>query len=514
MIRYFNWTLESILISLSILRKIKKLLTTTIVFVLLTTTSFAGPIHDAADNGDLAGVQAELDKGADVNAKDNDGWTPLHIAASKNHREIVELLIAKGADVNATGESSSVFIWQGGFTPLHYVAVNGHKEILELLISEGADVNAKADNGLTPRDWAINRSHTKIANLLRTYGGKTSSIHFGVGDGDLAGVQALLDAGAEVNAKDENGWAPLHRAAYGGHEEIAELLISEGADVNAKDNSGYTPLDLAIRNERFETIDLLRTHGGKTVTIFVVVTNGDLAGVQAHLDAGVEVNAKDNGGWTALHYAAWHGRKEIVELLISKGADVNAKDNSGYTPLDRSTKRKHTEIADLLRTHGGKTGAIFVVVKNDDLTGVQALLDAGVDVNAKDENGWTALHYAIRHGQKEIAELLIDNDADVNAKNEFEETPLDFADGEIADFLRIHGGYSGGELAFMPLLVYSKDQLAIDGWVGLKYEVLYSSDLKEWQVLETVTLETSPQVYVDQTATKQSMRFYKLRLID
>ena len=68
--------------------------------------------------------------------------------------------------------------------------------------------------------------------------------------------------------------------------------------------------------------------------------------------------------------------------------------------------------------------------------------------------------------------------------------------------------------AFMPLLAYSNDQLAIDGWIGLKYEVLYSSDLKEWQVLETITLETSPQVYVDKTATEQPMRFYQLRLID
>ena len=124
------------------------------------------------------------------------------------------------------------------------------------------------------------------------------------------------------------------------------------------------------------------------------------------------------------------------------------------------------------------------------------------------------MSWAAYHGHKEIVELLIAKGADVNATNNFEDTPLDFADGEIADFLRIHGGFTGWDLVFMPLLVYSNDQLAIEGWVGLKYEVLYSSDLHDWQVLETITLETSPQVYVDKTATEQPMRFYQLRLVE
>ena len=87
----------------------KRTLLTLAVTTLLATSAFADPIHDAADNGDLAGVQAELDKGADVNAKDDIGWTPLHGAAFGGHKEIVELLIAKGAGVNATdvdGETS------------------------------------------------------------------------------------------------------------------------------------------------------------------------------------------------------------------------------------------------------------------------------------------------------------------------------------------------------------------------------------------------------------------------
>ena len=81
---------------------------------------------------------------------------------------------------------------------------------------------------------------------------------------------------------------------------------------------------------------------------------GDLAAVQAQLDAGVDVNAKDWLGGTALLEAAIKGHKEVVELLIAKGADVNAKDKKDFTPLDGAKNKPET--ADFLRKHGGKTG--------------------------------------------------------------------------------------------------------------------------------------------------------------
>ena len=121
------------------------------------------------------------------------------------------------------------------------------------------------------------------------------SIHQAAWTGNINVVKQYLAAGANVNAKGENGWIPLHMAALSGHKEIAELLINKGADVNAKE-------------------DFL--------------------------------------GRTPLHYA---GTKEMIELLIDNGADVNAKAN-GITPLDWAIQRDQTEIADLLRKHGGKTG--------------------------------------------------------------------------------------------------------------------------------------------------------------
>ena len=216
----------------------KHLLLTTIAAVLLVTTAFADPIHDAAKNGDLAGVQAELDKGVDVNAKNVDGETPLHWTASA-----------------------------------------GHKEIAELLIANGADVNAKNVDGQTPLDVAVDWFNDELADLLRKHGGKTSdwlsdwnkaeeSIHIAARVGHIEAVKQHLTAGTDVNAKDNNGWTPLHEVAWWGYTEIAELLIAEGADVNAKTNIGQTPLDAATHpdnpNDTAETADLLRKHGGRT----------------------------------------------------------------------------------------------------------------------------------------------------------------------------------------------------------------------------------------------------------
>ena len=202
-------------------------LLTTIAAVVLVGSVLADPIHDAAWGGDLAGVQAELDKGTDVNAKDALG-TPLHYAADLGHKEIVKLLIANDADVSAKTK------W--GQPPMQNAAPSGHKEIVELLIAKGADVNDADDGGWTPLHEAVDRGHKEIAELL-------------------------IAEDADVNAKDEDGITPLLRA-LSGQKEIVELLITKGADVNAKDDKGRTPLDRAVGYT--ETVTLLREHGGKT----------------------------------------------------------------------------------------------------------------------------------------------------------------------------------------------------------------------------------------------------------
>jgi len=117
----------------------------------------------------------------------------------------------------------------------------------------------------------------------------------------------------------------------------------------------------------------------------------NLESVKQAIADGANVKAKDERGWTALHFAQ---TKEIAELLIAKGADVNAWDQDGETPLDFANRVKRTEIAALLRKHGGKTSAglsIHVAATQGNIKAVKQHLAAGADVNAKNKHGETPL---------------------------------------------------------------------------------------------------------------------------
>ena len=98
------------------------------------------------------------------------------------------------------------------------------------------------------------------------------------------------------------------------------------------------------------------------IDIWQAARKGNIIAVEYHLDAGTDVNAKNEGGWTPLCYAVDKGHKEVVELLIVKGADVNAKNRGGGTPLHHAARKGHKEIAELL-------------------------IDKGADVNAKNGTG-------------------------------------------------------------------------------------------------------------------------------
>ena len=147
----------------------KHLLITTIAAVVLVGCGEGSRhlnLYEAAESGDIEAVKQHLADGSDIELKCTGcGSTALGHAAKNGHKEIAELLVENGADVSAKDED--------GWTPLFYPAGGGKKEVVEILISNGADVNATDDSGKTPLDVAIAREDPKIANLLRKHGGKS-----------------------------------------------------------------------------------------------------------------------------------------------------------------------------------------------------------------------------------------------------------------------------------------------------------------------------------------------------
>ena len=214
-----------------------------------------------------------------------------------------------------------------------------------------------------------------------------------------------------MNAPDNDGWTPLHRAAQEGHTEVIEALIDAGAKVNAQDNNGITPLHRAAIYGQTEVIEALITAGAKVnaqdnvcgrTPLHRTAIFGHTEIARALIAAGADVDAPNNYGSTPLHRAAQEGHTKVILALIDAGAEVNAQDNYGGTPLHRAAFYGHTTI-------------------------VQALIDAGAEVDAKDNRRRTPLHWAARIGQTTIARALIDAGANVHATNDEGWTPLRLA---------------------------------------------------------------------------------------
>jgi ankyrin repeat protein len=170
-------------------------------------------------------------------------------------------------------------------------------------------------------------------------------------------VEALIAAGADVNAKDKSGETPLHMAAVRGHQEISSLLIAQGANVNAKDERGLTPLHAAAWSGHKDTVALLIANGSEinakgedgVTPLHVSALSGSHKTMAFIINNGADINARNKDGMTPLHAAALTGQKEAVELLIDKGADINVKNNEGLTAMQMASQKGHQSIVELLR---------------------------------------------------------------------------------------------------------------------------------------------------------------------
>lgn len=214
--------------------------------------------------------------------------------------------------------------------------------------------------------------------LLQPFGG--TELHGAAARGLPEKAQQLSQAGADLEARNDRMFTPLHEALWNGHTDTARVLIAQGADVNARIPGplGWASLHIAVRFDLDDMIDLLLEKG----------------------DGITDVNSIAPGGRTPLHLAFDYNKLTVAAHLIGKGADINARTHRQTTPLS------------LL------AGALADERSPDEWAGSQResllklMLAKGADVNAKDDRGYTPLHYAVLNNSIRTAQVLIAHGAD------------------------------------------------------------------------------------------------------
>ncbi|HOI29532.1 MAG TPA: ankyrin repeat domain-containing protein [Melioribacteraceae bacterium] len=268
-------------------------------------------IFDAVIMNDSVAIENILaSKPFSINQKNNMGLTPLAYSVLVRNNRAAEILLKKGALVN-TGENNLRF-------PVHYANWNSDTELFELLLKYGAIIDTRAIGGATPLIHSSLNNNFEMSKFLIEKGAViniqcnalTSPLYFATFNNNLAYMEYLIKAGTEIDMPDFLYRTPLYIAVRDGYKKSAELLLSNGADISWRDNFKKRSL---------------------------------------------------------LHLAAIEGHAEIVSMLIEKGMNVNEKDESGFTPIDYAYKYGNMNTVQLLQSKGGKTNKISAASSVDKL---------------------------------------------------------------------------------------------------------------------------------------------------
>ena len=388
-------------------------------------------LHHSASNPDPAITTLLLGVGAGARTLNGAGTAPLHIAAQHENLAVVTTLLEAGVEVNATNDR--------GTTPLHGAARNESPAVVLALLEAGADLNARTSEGATPLVTAMGGMGRGAkpaivdalleagadVNIPETFFGRTP-LHESISGTPVDSVNGitlkLLAHGADPNTRSRFGGTPLHTAAYEHGPAVIRVLVEAGADPNVLDDDGESPLHPAARY-------------GKPGTITIV---------SALVNAGADVNARNLSGETPLHAAWRHDSPLVIGKLLELGADPEAEDDRGRiagptcdwgdydffrdapvesvrgcvevgTPIDSRDRVGRP----LLHRLGGSLfsrGDVTIAIAS-------LLLEAGADVNERDDRGSTPLHYAAG-GTSDFVAALLEAGADVNARSSFGDTPL------------------------------------------------------------------------------------------
>ncbi|XP_069594215.1 CARD- and ANK-domain containing inflammasome adapter protein-like [Ranitomeya imitator] len=276
------------------------------------------PLLLAAELGKPEAAQALIEKGAHIEDRTPNLSTALHLSVQGGDVSTMKLLLRKGINVNITGP--------GDQTPLHVAAYHNRPDLCDILLSASANVNAVTKEAVTPLHLASQRNNVDVAQNLIEHKANVNAkdkqartpLHMAAEVGGLALVQLLLNNKADPNISDKEKKSPLHIAAAGGSAEVVAALLNSQARYGPKDMDGCTPIHYAT-------------------------ISGNMDIVKSLLKAGKNKNLEDKNVWrkTPLHLAAEHGHSDIIQLLLTNGAAIDPLDNNRDTPLHCACKSGH-----------------------------------------------------------------------------------------------------------------------------------------------------------------------------
>ena len=322
------------------------------------TKSGETPLISAINTGDEELVKLMFERGADVEARCVDQIAPLMHAVNHRFESIVELLLTGGAQLEAQS---------AGWTALHRAADMSNIPITRILLSSGADIEARSPKDFTPKKHPLARMGSGEFDDYDEVDASEADLGYTVllraaANGQEAMVRLLVDRGADIEAKGPNHGTPLGYAAEGNYEAIVDFLLIRNANVNAEDEFGWKPLHRALVNRGGErVVQMLLTHGAlldsrcqfrKTPLHHAIEKQNDPM-VSFLLQAGSDYEARDSAERTPLHTAIECRLENMVRILLAAGADADAKDAGGRDALAAAThaRRKSPEIIGLLSKH-------------------------------------------------------------------------------------------------------------------------------------------------------------------
>ena len=354
----------------------------------------------AARNADPQVSAILLAAGAKADVRDKNGATALHAAAAANNPKVLELLLQAGADINARTSS--------GNSALHSLASShgsgSGKDAFALLLRAGADVNLRNEYGATPLMHIM--PGVSVGNQQES---------------KLELARIMLDAKADINARDTEGRGALDDAILGGSEVAVRFLLQAGATPGYRDKDGASPLTSAIWQKMSAAtirmlLDALPEPKDKQIlsSAFVLVLNSDALAhdkdlIRLFLKAGADINTRSAHGETLLMIeAGGTAPPDFFIELLSYGPDARVKDQFGQ---DVSTIAKSTRGTPLL---------FWIIARLENPAQLDMLLKAGINARERDANGATVLmKAAAENTNPEIIRLLCQSgiDARVQAKD-------------------------------------------------------------------------------------------------